>query len=129
MPSTFPFGEFYSFLILPSILTHGMFFPHFLCGTNSYSYYKTQFLESFFLIILFIYLCLAVLSFHCCVGFSLVVASRGYSLVAMNVLLIAWLLLLRSTCAEGVQASVVRACGLSRCSSQALEHKINSCGS
>ena len=29
------------------------------------------------------------LSVHCCVEFSLVVASRGYSLVAVNVLLIA----------------------------------------
>ena len=31
---------------------------------------------------LFIYLFLAVLGLHCCSGFSLVVASRGYSLAA-----------------------------------------------
>lgn len=41
------FWEFYSFLILPphyTILMHEMLFPHFLCGTNSYSSYKTQFM-------------------------------------------------------------------------------------
>ena len=50
---------------------------------------KLSFLNLFLKIILFIYLRLAVLSLHCCVEFSLVVASRGYSLVAVNVLLIA----------------------------------------
>ena len=44
------------------------------------------FLKSF--IYNFIYL-LAVLGLHCCTGFSLAVASRGYSLVAMSELLIA----------------------------------------
>ena len=42
-------------------------------------------LQSFFLINLF----LSVLDLHCCVGFSPVAASRGYSLVAMCRLLIA----------------------------------------
>ena len=37
---------------------------------------------------------LAVLGLHCCTGFSLVTVSRGYSLVAVHVLLIGWLLLL-----------------------------------
>ena len=46
-----------------------------------------------------------------CVGFSL-----------------RWLLLLQSTGLYGLQASVVAARGLSRCGSQALEHKLNSCG-
>ena len=32
---------------------------------------------------------MAVLGLHCCTGFSLAVASRGYSLVAMSELLIA----------------------------------------
>ena len=40
------------------------------------------------IIILFIYLFLAVLGLHCCSGFSLVVTSRGYSLVAVHGLLI-----------------------------------------
>ena len=33
--------------------------------------------------ILFTYLFMAVLGLHCCAGFSLVVESRGYSLVAV----------------------------------------------
>ena len=36
-----------------------------------------------FFTILCIYLFLAVLGLHCCVGFSLVVAGRGYSLVTV----------------------------------------------
>ena len=35
----------------------------------------------------FIYLFLAVLGLHCCMGFSLVAVSRGYSVVAMHRLL------------------------------------------
>ena len=35
------------------------------------------------------YLFMAVLGLHCCVDFSLVVASRGYSLVVVHELLIA----------------------------------------
>ena len=38
---------------------------------------------------LFIYLLLAVLGLRCCLGFSLVAASRGYSLVGVCGLLIA----------------------------------------
>ena len=38
---------------------------------------------------LFIYLCLAVVSLHCRMDFSVVAASRGYSVVAMHKLLIA----------------------------------------
>ena len=37
--------------------------------------------------ILFTYLFMAVLGLHCCAGFSLVVESRGYSLVAVQGLL------------------------------------------
>ena len=47
--------------------------------------------------ILFICLFLAVLGLHRCMGFSLVVASGGYSLVAVCGLLLRWLLLLWST--------------------------------
>ena len=42
-----------------------------------------------FYVIIFICLLLAVLGLHCCTGFSLVAASRGYSLVAVRGLLIA----------------------------------------
>ena len=44
-----------------------------------------------------IYLFLAVLGLHCCVGFSLVVASRSYSLVACSGFSPQWLHLSRST--------------------------------
>ena len=46
-------------------------------------------LSLFFFKKLFIYLSLAVLGLSCCVGFSLVVTSGGYSLVAVCGLLIA----------------------------------------
>ena len=42
----------------------------------------------FFFIYNFIYLFLTMLGLHCCVGFSLVVESGGYSLVAVHRLLI-----------------------------------------
>ena len=61
-------------------------------------------------------------------GFSLVAASRGYSLVAVHGLLTA----VACPCGArlwGIQASVVAACGLSSCGSQALEQSLNSCGS
>ena len=37
----------------------------------------------------FVYLFMALLGLHCCLGFSLVVESRGYSLVVVHGLLIA----------------------------------------
>ena len=82
-----------------------------------------------FLIVLFIYLfILAVLGVHCCTGFSPVVASEGYSLVAVSRLLIVPPSLIAELGLQGTQASVVEARGLSVCSSQALEHSLNSCG-
>ena len=51
----------------------------------------------YFFKILFIYLFLAVLGRHRCMGFSLVVAGGGYSLVAVCRLLLRWPLLLWST--------------------------------
>ena len=41
-------------------------------------------------IMVFICLFLAVLGLHCCAGFSLAMASRGYSLVVVNRLLLLW---------------------------------------
>ena len=67
------------------------------------------------------YLFLAVLSLHCCTGFSLVAASGGPSLVAVRRLLIA----VASPFSEhGLQGST----GFSSCGSWALEHKFSSCG-
>ena len=61
-------------------------------------------------------------------GFSLVAGSGTYSLVAVGGLLIA----VASPGAElrlkGARASVVAARRLSSCDSQALEHRLNSCG-
>ena len=52
----------------------------------------------------------------CCMGFSPVVASRGYSLVTLCRLLNV------VHKVQGAQASIVTAHGFSSCSSQALEH-------
>ena len=68
---------------------------------------------NFFSCLLFIYLFLAVLGLCCCVGFSLVVVSGGYSLVAEHRL-------------QATLVSVVVACGLSRCGFQAVEHRLSS---
>ena len=68
------------------------------------------------------------LGVYCCMGFSLVAASRGYSLAAGHGLLT----VVACPCGEhlrGLQASVVAACGLRGCGSQALQQSLNSCGS
>ena len=59
---------------------------------------------------------------------SLVVTSRGYSLVAVCGPLIAVACLVAQHRLYGEQASVVVACGLSSCDSQALEHRLSSSG-
>ena len=64
-------------------------------------------------------LLLAVLGLHCCMGFSLAVVSRPCSSVTVRGLLL-WNM--------GSGASVAAACGLSSCGLQALEHRLNSCG-
>ena len=57
---------------------------------------------------------------------SLVVASRGYSLVAVHwLLLIAVASLVAQHGLQGLWASVVAACELSRCSLKALEHRLS----
>ena len=70
---------------------------------------------------------LALLGLHCCAGFPLAVAGRGCSLLWCSGFSLWWLLLLRST-GSRQQASVVAAHGLCRCSSQALDRWLNSCG-
>ena len=57
---------------------------------------------------------MTMLGICCCMDFSLVAGNRYHSLVAKH-----WL--------WGERASVVVTCGLSNCSSQALEHGLNSC--
>ena len=60
------------------------------------------------------------LRLHCCTDFSLVVASRGYSVTELHRLLIAEASLVS-------RASVVVANGLGSCGSWALEHRLGSC--
>ena len=48
-----------------------------------YSIFSNGWIVFIYFILLFIYLLLAVLGLHCCSGFSLVVASRRYSLAAL----------------------------------------------
>jgi len=56
------------------------------------------------------------------VGFSLVAASGGYSLVVVHGLLIVVASFVMEHGLQGTQASVVEVPGLHSCSSQALEH-------
>ena len=60
---------------------------------------------------------LAMLGLRCYFGFSLVVVSRDYSLVAVSRLLLPW-----------NAASAVVALGLGSFGSQALKHGLSSCG-
>ena len=67
------------------------------------------------------------LGLHCCTDFSLVSASRSFSLVEVCGLLIA----VASVVQHGLQGawtSVVGAHGLGSCSSWAPEYRLHSCG-
>ena len=64
------------------------------------------------------------LGLYCCVDFSLVVASRGYSPAAVRGLLIA----VAPLVAMASHCSGSRAHGLNSCSSQASEHRLSRCG-
>ena len=75
----------------------------------------------------FIYLFLAVLGVHSDTGFFLVVASGDHSIDAVHGLLLAVASLVEHRL-QGTWASVATACGVSRCSSQALEHRLDSFG-
>ena len=69
---------------------------------------------------------MAVLGLCCCTGFSLIVLRGVYSLVVQASLRSGF-----SCCrawASGVRASIVAAHGLGSCDSQALEHRLSSCG-
>ena len=85
-----------------------------------------------FVFFFFLWLCWVFIAMR---GLSLVVASGGYSSLKCAGVSSQCLLLLQSmgsmhvgfsSC--GTRASVVVAHGLSRCGSQALEHRLTSCG-
>ena len=79
------------------------------------------------LINLFIYLFLAALGLHCCSRAFSSCGERGLLFAAVRGLLIA----VASRCgaqALGTQASAVVARRFSSCGSQALEHRLSSCG-
>ena len=65
---------------------------------------------------------------HCCTSFSSVLACGSYALVAVLGLLLAEASLAVEHGRQGMWAPVPVACGLSSCVSQALEHRLNSCG-
>ena len=62
------------------------------------------------------------LGLHCCEGFSLAAVSRGYSVIAVQELLMVVAPLTVEHGLQGTQALVVAACGLSSASSCALRH-------
>ena len=68
------------------------------------------------------------LGLRCLSGFSLVVASRGYSVVAVLGLLAPEASLVAEHGLCGARATVVVLHGLGSCGSQALEHNLDSCG-
>ena len=75
----------------------------------------------FLKVILFVCLFLAVLGLHCCVGFSPVAARGDYSLVAVCGVLI-------SVASLVCRAWALGCVGFSSCGFQALELRLNSCG-
>ena len=70
---------------------------------------------------------MAVLGLHCCAWAFSSCSEQGLLFVAVGFSL-RWLLLLPRAQALGTWASVVVADGLSSCGSQALEHRLSSCG-
>ena len=87
-----------SFLLYPAVF--GQFYPFILLSQAVLNSSPTlAFMESrksFILFIIYLFYFCLVLGLHCCVGLSLVVASGGYSLVALCGLSLLWLLLLQS---------------------------------
>ena len=77
---------------------------------------------------LFIYLYLTVLGLHCSTGFSLVVASRSFSLAVVQQLLIVLVFLGVEHRLWDPGASVVAARGCNSCSFRALEYRLSRCG-
>ena len=65
----------------------------------------------------------------CCTGFALVAVSGAHSLVVVPGLLVAAASLLMEHGPQGPQASVVVECGLRSCGPQAVEHRLDGCGS
>ena len=92
---------------------------------QNYSKKKWMFTFRFFFIYLSLYLFMAVLSLHCCVGFSLVAVSWGCSLAAESGLLIAMASLAVERGLQGTWASVVVTWDLSSYSSWTPRHRLN----
>ena len=90
-------------------------------------YFKYNISQMTLLKIVSICLFLAMLCLHCCAGFSPVVASGGCSLAAVHGLFTAVVSLVEHRL-QGAPAAGVAALRLGSCSSQALEHRLNSCG-
>ena len=76
----------------------------------------------------FIYLYLTVLGLHCSTGFSLVVASKSFSLAVVQQLLIVLVFLGVEHRLWDPGASVVAARGCNSCSFRALEYRLSRCG-
>ena len=95
-----------------------------ICPNCTYTQLFLLFLFLFFINLL-IYLFLAVLGVRCCTRAFSSCGQRGLFFVA-----VCGLIAVASHCrarALGLRASVVAACGLSSCGSQALEHRLSSC--
>ena len=71
---------------------------------------------------------MAALGLCCCAGFSLVVASGSRSLAGVRELLMPVASLIAEHKPWGPRASVVATHGLSCCSSEATEDRLNGCG-
>ena len=82
----------------------------------------------FFVLIYFIYLFLAVLGLCCCARASSSCGEQELLFFAVCGLLMVVASLCCGARALGARTSVVVACGLSSCGSQALERRLSSCG-
>ena len=76
----------------------------------------------------YIYSFLVLLGLCCRADFSLVAVSGGYPLFVMHGLVIAAASLVAEHGLKGLHASAVAVGELSSCSSLALEHRLNGCG-
>ena len=105
-------------VVLISVI-HTYTYIHTYIHIHSFSYsFPLWLIINLKIILSIIYLFLAVLGLHCCVGFSLAPESAGYSPLCMDFPLW-WLLLLWSAGSRCVGFSY---------GSQALEHGLSSCG-
>ena len=74
-----------------------------------------------------LYIYLAMLGLHCCMGFPLIAVSRSHSLVVVHRLLTAVVSLVDYVL-QGIQASIVVVHGVINYGSWVLEHRLSNCG-